>query len=104
MAGIDDTPSETYLTEGRRATVRTVGVWKVVSVLKQYLPNLWIDVVSARRTGVLGVSNLDPNNPELDRSFDSIVSDFVGTDLAELGQTTITAMCRWFRPQSIRPV
>lgn len=62
-----------------------MGGWKVVSVLTQYLPNLWIDVVCARRTGILGVSNLDPNNPELNRNFESIVLEFVGTDLAELG-------------------
>lgn len=90
------TRDESYLT---RANGWTGDVWKVIPVLQKYRPDLTIDVLSSRRTGLLCVSGLDPQNRMLRESYDAIVQEFIGQDLAVLGPDHLYGKTTLVEPQ-----
>ena len=59
----------------------TGDVWKFVCILKKYRPDLIIDAFNAPPTGLILVSNLDPDSRVLETHYDEIVSQF--TDLPD---------------------
>jgi hypothetical protein len=71
-----------YLATGK---AWTGDIWKIVPILKRYRPDLSVSVVSARRTGLCCVTNLDPANDTLTRRYDEILAEFVPQDLSRLG-------------------
>jgi len=59
----------------------TGDVWKFVCILRKYRPDLIIDAFNAPPTGLILVSNLDPDSRALETHYDEIVSQF--TDLPD---------------------
>ena len=60
-------------------------VWKVVSILRKYRPDLNIEVVNAAPSGLVVVRNLDPTNRILDAEYNQIVRDWSELTLADYG-------------------
>lgn len=57
----------------------TGDVWKVMVILQKYRPDLRIDLLSASKTGLGVVRNLDPENRTLTQAYDAILAEY--TDL-----------------------
>ncbi|MBO6625123.1 MAG: hypothetical protein JJ938_09605 [Roseicyclus sp.] len=66
-------------------TAWTGDVWKVVMALLDLRPDLTVDIVAARRTGLACISNLDPENRVLEREYDALLKRYKDLELAELG-------------------
>lgn len=54
----------------------TGDVWKVVSVLRQYRPDLTLTPVNVSPTGSIVVTGLDPNSTVLADAYDEIIAQF----------------------------
>lgn len=65
----------------------TGDVWKIVPILQKYRPDLKIDVLDCRTTGLVVVSNLDPKNTVLSENYDAIIKEFNAIDLEMFGVT-----------------
>lgn len=76
------TRDESYLKVG---SAWTGDVWKVVLALNKYRPDLQIDVLNSRRTGLCCVTHLDPTNEVLAVNYDKIVAEFIEWSLIEDG-------------------
>jgi len=63
----------------------TGDVWKLIPILQQYRPDLKIDVLDCRPTGLVLLSNLDPGNDGLMRGYDGIVAQWQAVTLADHG-------------------
>lgn len=63
----------------------TGDVWKVMAALKDYRPDLTIELLSAAKTGLGVVSDLDPSNTVLNNRMDEILARYRDMDLAEIG-------------------
>jgi hypothetical protein len=78
-----------YTEECKRRTQRpgwwTGDVWKCLPALKKYRPDLRIRVVDAAPTGLVLITNLNPNNSVLADNYWKIVDEFVGVDIARYG-------------------
>lgn len=73
----------------------TGDVWKMIPVLKEYRPDLKIQVLDAAPTGLVVVSGLDPRNRVLQDRYDEIVERFAGTDLAAFGTDRFAELIRF---------
>lgn len=60
-------------------------VWKTVLALKKHRPDLRIYAYDAPPTGLIVITNLDPNSTLLTGNYFAIVEEYAGTDLAEFG-------------------
>jgi hypothetical protein len=76
------TRNVSYLDTGK---AWTGDIWKIVPILRRYRPDLSVSVLSARRTGLCCVTQLDPQNDTLTRNYDEILAEFIDKDLAQLG-------------------
>ena len=54
----------------------TGDVWKIIPILKKYRPDLSIVCVDAPPTGIVFITNLDPNNKILLDKYMDIVEEF----------------------------
>ncbi|MGI3186205.1 hypothetical protein [Nioella aestuarii] len=63
----------------------TGDVWKLLPILKQYRPDLKIDVLDCKPTGLVMLSNLDPGNTALSDAYDKILADWVTVTLEDYG-------------------
>ena len=63
----------------------TGDVWKVIQVLLEYRPDLTVDVVNARKTGIGCVSGLDPKNQVLSDNYDEIMEKYQLLELESVG-------------------
>jgi len=63
----------------------TGDVWKLLPILQQYRPDLVITVLGCQPTGLVLVSNLDPQNCVLRDNYDDIVSSWQDLTLADYG-------------------
>lgn len=54
----------------------TGDVWKTTAILQKYRPDLCIMLVDSHPTGLLLVTNLNPNNTTLTDNYDMVVSEF----------------------------
>ncbi|MEO0487251.1 MAG: class I SAM-dependent methyltransferase [Pseudomonadota bacterium] len=66
----------------------TGDVWKVIPILQKYRPDLDIQVLDARPTGLGVVRNLDPGNTVLTEAYDDIMAEFLDLDIADFGFDT----------------
>jgi hypothetical protein len=60
-------------------------VWKVLIVLRTYRPELTILALNAPPTGLILVTNLNPNSSVLTDNYQTIVENFRSLDLIEYG-------------------
>ena len=63
----------------------TGDIWKVILVLKKYRPDLLIHALDAVPTGLVLVTNLDPQSGVLERDYFRIVAEFTPLDLRQYG-------------------
>jgi hypothetical protein len=61
----------------------TGDVWKVVSALREFRPDLRITPVDVRPTGSIGVSNLDPQSTVLEDRYFEIIDRYLAMELTE---------------------
>jgi hypothetical protein len=61
----------------------TGDVWKVVSILREFRPELRIVPVDVRPTGSIGLSNLDPNSTVLEDRYFEIIDRYHGLSLTD---------------------
>lgn len=61
----------------------TGDVWKVVSVLRQYRPDLTIMAVDVFPTGCIVVGNLDPQSTVLSNTYDEIMERYLHLEMTE---------------------
>ena len=63
----------------------TGDVWKVVMILQDYRPDLKVDVLSSRKTGLAAVTRLDPTNQTLADNYDKIIEKYTAMTLEDVG-------------------
>jgi hypothetical protein len=63
----------------------TGDVWKLIPILQTYRPDLTVTVLDCNPTGLVCVSNLDPENTVLRSNYDRIVGEFLDVDLERFG-------------------
>ena len=63
----------------------TGDVWKIIPILQEFRPDLRIEVLDCPPTGLVLVSNLDPENHVLRENYDSILARFAEVTLAAWG-------------------
>jgi hypothetical protein len=70
----------------------TGDVWKLVPILQKHRPDLTVQVFDAAPTGLVVVSNLDPDNKTLAKNYDAIVAQNMDrADIADVvGRLDIT--------------
>lgn len=80
-------PLDRRTAERERVTTFSSGdVWKMILALKKYRPDLKIDTIATRPTGLAVIRNLDPESPILREQMDQIVADYAMTDYGVLDQ------------------
>ncbi|MEO1563081.1 MAG: class I SAM-dependent methyltransferase, partial [Pseudomonadota bacterium] len=67
----------------------TGDVWKLVPILTKYRPDLRIDLINSRPTGLVCVRNLDPSNSVLKENYESILEEFADKTPLEFGPQNI---------------
>jgi len=63
----------------------TGDVWKLIPILRQYRPDLELTVLNCRPTGLVFLSNLDPENTVLRENYDRILADWTDVALPDYG-------------------
>jgi hypothetical protein len=63
----------------------TGDVWKVVMALLDLRPDLSLDIVSAHRTGLAVIRNLDPQSTVLRENYDALMDKYLTMDLEAEG-------------------
>lgn len=63
----------------------TGDVWKLMPILRQYRPDLTVQLMDCAPTGLLVVSGLDPANRALDAAYDRILAEMTPLTLADYG-------------------
>jgi hypothetical protein len=63
----------------------TGDVWKLIPILQKWRPDLKITVFDCWFTGVVCISNLDPENRILQENYDSIRAEFDNMELVKFG-------------------
>lgn len=63
----------------------TGDVWKILPILRQYRPQLRVDVVDCAPTGLVVVTGLDPNDRVLEQNYDAIHAEWMGRSLDDYG-------------------
>ncbi|WP_171130878.1 MULTISPECIES: glycosyltransferase [unclassified Ruegeria] len=85
----DCVPWNSDIAERDRITKDWTGdVWKIVPILRNYRPDLEIEVVDCAPTGLLIVSGLDPRNTALSDSYDEISVSYTDLKIEEYGVST----------------
>jgi hypothetical protein len=59
-------------------------IWRLILILKKYRPDLTVDVIAARPTGLGIVQNLDPHSRVLTERRDEIIDEFLALDISVL--------------------
>lgn len=63
----------------------TGDVWKTLLILLRHRPDLQIDVLDARPTGLVLLSGLDPENTTLAEAYDDLVAEYASIGLEKAG-------------------
>lgn len=63
----------------------TGDVWKVITILREYRPDLQVEVLKLAPTGLVSITNLDPANTVLRDRYDEIVARYLPMSLADFG-------------------
>ncbi len=64
----------------------TGDVWKLVPILKEYRPDLKVEVIDCPPSGLTFVTNLDPNNDVLAEKYDEIIERYMDMSLEDFGE------------------
>jgi hypothetical protein len=59
-------------------------IWRLILILKKYRPDLTVNVIGARPTGLGIVQNLDPHSSVLAERQQEIIAEFLALDISEL--------------------
>lgn len=59
-------------------------IWRLILALKKYRPDLSVNLIGARPTGLAIVQNLDPNSTVLAERQDEIIAEYLAIDLSAL--------------------
>ncbi len=59
-------------------------IWRLILVLKKYRPDLMVNVIAARPTGLAIVQNLDPHSRVLAERQHEIIDEFLALDISVL--------------------
>jgi hypothetical protein len=59
-------------------------IWRLILILKKYRPDLTVNVIAARPTGLGIVQNLDPNSRILAKRQHEIIDEFLALDISVL--------------------
>lgn len=76
----------------------TGDVWKVVPILQKYRPDLKLAILDCRPTGLVLISNLDPQQTTLDENYHRIVEEYAP------GEADEAALRTFFRATPSRKV
>jgi hypothetical protein len=71
----------------------TGDVWKVVPILKKYRPDLVITIADAAPTGVVLITNLDPESRVLEASYAAITQEMADLNLEAYGLDRFVEDC-----------
>ncbi|GGE49002.1 class I SAM-dependent methyltransferase [Actibacterium pelagium] len=63
----------------------TGDVWKLLPILQEYRPDLTIDVLPCKPTGLILVSDLNPNDATLSKNYEKIVAKWEAIELSDYG-------------------
>lgn len=63
----------------------TGDVWKIIPILREYRPDMQIDVLDCQPSGLVLLSNLKPTDKTLSKNYDKIISDWTDVTLEEYG-------------------
>lgn len=63
----------------------TGDVWKLIPILQTYRPDLTVEVLDCRPTGLVLVSGLNPKSTKLKQAYDRIVADWTTVEMARYG-------------------
>jgi hypothetical protein len=61
----------------------TGDVWKAVAAIRTFRPELKIQVLNAKKTGITVVSNLDPKSEVLTKNYEKILDTYMDMDFKE---------------------
>lgn len=64
----------------------TGDVWKLIPILQQYRPDLKLDVLDCRPTGLVLVSGLNPDDTTLSDNYDEIIDRWTDITLNDFGE------------------
>ena len=70
---------------GRRGLAWTGDVWKLIPILQEHRPDLKVQVFDCAATGLVAVTNLDPDNRVLSDRYDAIVGAYRDMTLQDFG-------------------
>jgi len=59
-------------------------IWRLILILKKYRPDLAVNVIAARPTGLGIVQNLDPHSHVLEKRQQEIIDEFLALDISAL--------------------
>jgi hypothetical protein len=68
----------------RASTFWTGDIWRLLLALKKYRPDLTVNVIAARPTGLAMVQNLDPTSRVLENHRQEIIDEFLALDVSVL--------------------
>ena len=78
----------------REKTANWVGdVWKLIPILRQYRPDLKVDVLDLIPTALVKVTALNPGSTILRDNYNQIVSDYAGMSLLDFGLIRFAEVC-----------
>ncbi len=75
------------LREWDKAVTRewTGDVWKLIPILRQYRPDLRLNVVDCAPTGLVFLTGLDPSNRVLSEAYNDIMAEYMDMSFADFG-------------------
>jgi hypothetical protein len=85
MAGRQDDPERRRAEGSKQHRWWTGDVWKLIPILKFWRPDLNIICVDCAPTGMLLVTNLNPESRTLTENYHIIVEEFANLELYEYG-------------------
>ncbi|MGH8263486.1 MAG: class I SAM-dependent methyltransferase, partial [Steroidobacterales bacterium] len=71
-------------TRERRTAFWSGDIWRLILLLKKYRPDLKVNTVATRPTGLGVISNLDPSSRVLSDNLDAIIAEYLATDYSVL--------------------
>lgn len=79
----------------------TGDVWKLIPILQEYRPDLKIEVLGCRPSGLVLVSNLAPGSTVLQDNYDEIVARYVDQTIEDFGTSRFYDSFSYIDPQSV---
>lgn len=77
----------------RAKTVSWTGdVWKVVAILREYRPDLTVEVIDTPPTGLVCIKGMDPKNSVLTDAYDEIIAKWTDVSIDDYGVDALTKM------------